>query len=124
GGGGAAGSGRGREWGGGGGGGGGGEAREDIEAPGEEETGEERVGQHPADDDGAEDPPSHRPRTGGGPQRHAPKDERERRHEESAPAHADAFERGVDERHAPFVRVLGELDDEDRVLGGEPDHHE
>ena len=61
---------------------------------------------------------------GGGPQRHAAQDERERGHEEGAPPHPDAFERGVDERHAPLVRDLGELDDEDRVLGGEADHHE
>src|SRR5262249_19087999 len=100
------------------------EALTDIEAYRDEETGDERVGQHPADDDGAEDAASNRARTGGGPQRHAAQDESERRHEEGAPAHTDAFERGVDEWHPPFIRDLGELDDEDRVLGGEANHHE
>src|SRR5207245_1391210 len=100
------------------------EALTDIEAHRDEETGDERVGQHPADHDGAEDPASNRAGTGGGPQRHAAQDERERGHEEGAPTHTDAFERGVDERHTTLVRDLGELDDEDRVLGGEADHHQ
>src|SRR2546428_12926853 len=62
--------------------------------------------------------------TGGGPQRHAAQDERERGHEEGPPTHTDAFERGVDERHTSLVRDLGELDDEDRVLRRAADHHE
>src|SRR5436309_970797 len=61
---------------------------------------------------GTEDAASDRAGTGGGPQRHAAQDKRERGHEEGAPTHTDAFERGVDERHALLVRGLGELDDE------------
>src|SRR5262249_20920227 len=68
------------------------EALTDIEAHGDEQTGDERVGQHPADHDGAEDAASNRAGPGGGPQRHAAQDERERGHEESAPTHTDAFE--------------------------------
>src|SRR2546425_7264405 len=76
------------------------EALTDIEAHRDEETGDERVGQHPADHHGTEDAASDRAGTGGGPQRHAAQDKRERGHEEGAPTHTDAFERGVDERRS------------------------
>src|SRR5215471_3359417 len=49
-----------------------------IVAHRDEEAGDERVGQHTADYDGAEYPPPRRARTRRGPQRYAAQDERER----------------------------------------------
>src|SRR5262245_54104594 len=46
-----------------------------IVAHRDEEAGDERVSQHPTDDDGAEYPPPRRARTRRGPQRHAAQDE-------------------------------------------------
>src|SRR5215813_5419953 len=59
----------------------------------DEEAGDECVGQHPADDDGAEDAPPRRARTRRGPQRHEAQDERERGHKEWAPTQTHAFQR-------------------------------
>src|SRR5215831_13320479 len=53
-----------------------------IVAHRDEEAGDERVGEHPADHDGAEDAPPRRARPRRGPQRHAAQDERERGHKE------------------------------------------
>src|SRR5262245_26610218 len=51
--------------------------RHHIVAYRDEEAGNERVGQHTADHDGAEYPPPRRARTRRGPQRHAAQDESE-----------------------------------------------
>ena len=34
------------------------------------------------------------------------------------------FHRRLDDRQAPLAQLLRELDDQDRVLGGEPDQHD
>ena len=95
-----------------------------IEAHRDEEAGDERVGQHPADHDGAEYPPPRRARTRRGPQRHAAQDERERGHKEGAPTQTYAFQRCVHQAPSLLEGDFSELDNQDRVLGGEPDEHE
>src|SRR5215467_7987531 len=73
-----------------------------IVAHRDEKAGDKRVGQHPADDDGAEEPPPRRARTRRGPQRHAAQDEGERGHKEWAPTQTDAFQRGIHQAPSPL----------------------
>src|SRR5215510_8776712 len=72
-----------------------------IVAHRDEEAGDERVGQHPADHDGAEYPPPRRARARRSPQRHAAQDERERGHKEWTPTQTNAFQRGVHQAPSP-----------------------
>src|SRR5215475_8634394 len=95
-----------------------------IVAHRDEEAGDERVGQHPADHDGAEYPPPRRARTRCDPQRHAAQDERERGHKQWAPTQTDAFQRCVHQALSPLESDFRKLDNQDGVLGGEPDEHD
>ena len=60
----------------------------------------------------------------GDPQRHAAEDERERRHQDRPQAEPRALQRRVHQALALLEAVLRELDDQDRVLGGEADQHD
>ena len=53
-----------------------------------------------------------------------PEDERERSHQDRAQAQSRAFERGVEQRFAFFVFVLGEFDDQNRIFRGQTDEHD
>ena len=53
-----------------------------------------------------------------------PEDEGEGRHQDRPEAQAGRLERGLLERHAAIVLRLGELDDQDRVLGRQADQHD
>ena len=63
------------------------------------------------------------PAPAGDPQRHASEDERERRHQNRPQAEPRAFQRRIHQGLALFEFVLGEFDDQDRVLGRQPDQH-
>ena len=52
------------------------------------------------------------------------KDESKGRHQDRSQTQTRAFERGVEQRLALFVFVLGELDDQDRVFRGQTDEHD
>ena len=60
----------------------------------------------------------------GDPQRQAAEDEGERRHQDRPQPHLGAFERRRHQVGAVLAPRLGELDDQDGVLGGEPDQHD
>ena len=60
---------------------------------------------------------------GGNRQRQHAEDERQRRHEDRPQADAAGLERRIHDRLALLAQLLGELDDQDRVLGGEADQH-
>src|SRR4030095_339555 len=81
-----------------------------IVAHRDKEAGDERVGQHPADHDGAEYPPPCRARTRRGPPRPPAQDERERGHKEWAPTQTNAFQRGVHQALSPLEGEGRELD--------------
>ena len=55
--------------------------------------------------------------------RHNAQDEGEGRHQDRPEAQAGRLQRRLLERRAPFVLCLGEFDDQDRVLGRQPDQH-
>ena len=78
---------------------------------------------HAADDRGAHDLARHRPRARRGPQWHAAQDEGKRGHQNRPQAQPGAFERGVRQRLSFFEFVLGELDDQNRVLRRQADEH-
>src|SRR5882724_1369399 len=62
-----------------------------IEAHWNQEGGDDCVGQHAPDDNGAQDPSSRCARARGDPQRHTAQDECERGHEEWAPTQTRSF---------------------------------
>src|SRR2546430_4111018 len=68
--------------------------------------------------------PSDSSRTAGKPKRQTSKDERKRSHQDGSQAQARAFERGVEQRFAFFVFVLGKLNNKDRVLRSQTDEHD
>ena len=80
--------------------------------------------QHSGDHRGAHDLAAVGAGAAGEPQRHAAEDEGEGGHEDRPQPQARAFERRVGEALALLVAVLRELDDQDRVLGGEADEHD
>ena len=57
------------------------------------------------------------------PQRHATENERERGHQDGPQAKPRAFERRIHQRLPLLVLLLGKLDDQNRVLGGQADQH-
>ena len=57
-------------------------------------------------------------------QRHNAEDERERGHQDRPESQTGAFERGSDRILPLLAQHLGELHDQDRVLGGQPDQHD
>ena len=58
------------------------------------------------------------------PQRKQADDERERGHENRPQSHTRSVERRIDYRGALLELSFGELDDQDRILGGETDQHD
>ena len=63
------------------------------------------------------------PGAAGHPQRHATQNERERSHQNRPQTKPGSFERGIRQRLSFFVFVLGELDDQNRVLCRQADEH-
>jgi hypothetical protein len=59
-----------------------------------------------------------------GDQRQDAEDEGDRGHHHGAEPHLGAERRGVADRRAALALLLGELDDQDAVLGGERDQHD
>ena len=57
-------------------------------------------------------------------QGHEAGDEREAGHHHRPETQARALDRGLDDRLAVLALLLGELDDQDGVLGGERDQHD
>ena len=57
-------------------------------------------------------------------QRNRTEDEGDCRHQHGTEAHVAAFDRGFDKALAGFVALLGELDDQDGVLGGQADEQD
>ena len=67
-------------------------------------------------------PTEWRPRLAGSArehQRHDAQDEGERGHQDRPQPDARRLDRGVRDRQAALAKLLGELDDQDRVLAGE-----
>src|SRR5439155_23461266 len=99
------------------------EALTHVERDRDDEDGDERRRQHPPDDGRAQNPSG----VGAGAlrdhERKDPEDEGERGHEDGAQADTGPGQRGIDERGAALEFFLGELDDQDGVLGGQADHH-
>ena len=62
------------------------------------------------------------PAPAGRHERHDAQDERDRSHHDRPKAPARGFDRRIDGRHALRLELPRELDDQDRVLGGERDH--
>ena len=60
---------------------------------------------------------------GGHHQRQQAEDEGERRHHHRPEPQPRALGRGLEQRHALLALLLGELDDQDAVLGCEADQH-
>ena len=56
--------------------------------------------------------------------RHDAENERERRHENRPQPDARGLDRRIEDRHALLAQLLGELDDQNRVLGGQADEHD
>src|SRR5450756_1224493 len=94
---------------------------DDDEKNRDEKDRETRGREHSRDDDRPEDAPRGRARALRDPQRHAPEDEREGRHEDGAKAELRALKRGLDEVFALLELRFREFDDQDRVLGREAD---
>ena len=90
---------------------------------GDEEDPDQGRHQHPADHHGAELAPGDRAAARREPERDTAEDERERGHQDRPEPELGAPDRRVVNRPALPPLAARELDDQDRVLRGEPDQH-
>ena len=97
------------------------EAEHDDEEERNEEDGEDGSGDHAADDAGSDGVLAPGTGAGGKGERHNAEDEGEGGHQDGPKALVGGVDGGFDEFHALLVVFLGELDDENGVLGGEAD---
>src|ERR1700722_9670093 len=81
-------------------------------------------GAHSADNGSPHDLPGNRPGSRGRPQRNAPKNKREGRHQNRPETQPGTFQRGIRQWLALFEFVLCKLDDQNRILGSQPDEHD
>ena len=82
-----------------------------------EEDREQGGGDHAAHHAGADRVPARRSRARTDDERQHAEHEGKRGHQDRSQAQARGFERGVDQAVALRLQVLGEFDDQDRVLG-------
>ena len=94
----------------------------DVEDRDEEDV-QEGGEQHPAGDRRAHRMTALLPGAACKHQRHDAEDERQRRHQDRPQPDARGLDRRVHDRTALPAQLLGELDDQNRVLGGQPDQH-
>ena len=92
----------------------------DVEYWRKEET-EERDADHPGEHRDAHRTTHLRAGAGGDDERENAGDEGDARHQDRAQTQAARFDRGVDRRRTFVLFVLGELDDQDRILARETD---
>src|SRR5580704_15528878 len=85
-----------------------------------EQDGDEGRGQHAADDAGADRMAAGGARAGADGQRQHAEDEGKRGHDDRTEAQPGGFDRGVVGREPLLVTLRGELDDQDGVLGRQP----
>src|SRR5882762_1000168 len=81
-------------------------------------------GRHATDYGSAHDLTGHRSRTGGCPERHAAENKRKRGHQNGTQSKPCPFECSINERLSLFVLLLGELNNKNRVFGGQADQHD
>src|SRR5580704_7461275 len=95
----------------------------EIEDGGHEEDSDKAGGKHSADHSSAHD--LTRDGTGArrSPERNASEDEGKRSHQDRPKTEPGAFQSGVGQRLALFGLLLGELDDQNGVFGGEANEH-
>ncbi len=98
-------------------------AFDDVEEHRRQEDAEQRHAQHPAEDGQAQRPPHLRPGADRDHQRHDAEDERERGHQDRPQTQLHRRQRGVAARQPRLALVLGEFDNQDRVLAGQADQH-
>src|ERR1700740_2700574 len=79
---------------------------------------------HSPDDRGAHDLTRDGTGAGRGPERNASQDKGKRSHQDRPKAEPGAFQGGVSQRLALFGLILGELDNQNGVFGGEANQHD
>ena len=97
---------------------------EDDVEDGDKEKVEEGGDHHASNDGGADRVASEGSGAGGEVEGHDAEDEGDRGHEDGAKAELGGDDGSVDDALAVFELLLGELDDEDGVFGGEADEHD
>src|SRR5438876_9048222 len=90
----------------------------------DDEDAEQGGSEHSANNDGAHGLPGDRARTGGKPEWNATEHEGKRSHEDRTKTDASAGECSVSKRFPFFIFGFSKLDDQDRVLSGQPDEHD
>src|SRR5262245_47382314 len=91
---------------------------------GNENDVEERGEEHPARHGFADRMPALLARSGRKYERHHPENERQRGHEDRPQPDTRRLDGRFDHRHAAAAQLLGEFNDQDRVLGREADQHD
>src|SRR5579863_8004575 len=96
----------------------------EIEDGGHEEDSDKAGGKHSADHSSAHDLTGDGTGARGSPERNASQDKGKRSHQDRPKAEPGAFQSGVGERLALFGLLLGELDNQNGVFGGEANEHD
>jgi len=91
---------------------------------GHEQQGQDRRGEHAAENGRSDGLPASRACPARYHQRHDAEDERECRHQDRPKPETGRFHRGVNDAQAFLTPALGELNDQNRVLGGKTDQHD
>src|SRR5438093_12351835 len=94
-----------------------------VKSHGDEEDGDAGGGQHAANDDSTQNAPRYCAGTGGGPERHAAKDEGKGGHQNGAQTNPRAGQRSLDQGFALLVFEPRKLDNEDGILGRQTNEH-